>query len=155
MIKALILDFSGTIIFPKDRAYSDSLNDLYKKLIQNPDFDFLANFELNEELIIFLTNLKEKYKLFLFTDSVLQNAPEIKDRINVLFDQIFSAEELMINKSDHNSYKKLAQKINMDANDILFIDDTLANVEAARFSGMDAILYKDNKSLMNYIETIV
>ncbi len=68
-------------MFPKDPEYHAELNALYRKLAQTPEFDYLANFELNSELMLFLTNLNDKYKIYMFTSGTIQNAPEIKDKV--------------------------------------------------------------------------
>lgn len=155
MIKALVFDLSRTLIFPKDRAYTGELNALYRKLVQDSNFDFITNFELNEELFLYLTNLKEKYKMYLFTSGTLQNAPEIKNKIDALFDKVFSAEHMMIKKNEYGSYKKISQLLGLMPNNILFVDDSLDNINAAKFAGLNAFQYKDNKSVINYIEAII
>lgn len=155
MIKALIFDLSRTLIFPKDRAYTGELNALYRKFVQDPKFDFMTNFELNEELFLYLTNLKDKYKMYLFTSGTLQTAPEIKNKIDALFDKVFSAEQMMIKKNEYSSYKKLARVLGLSPNSILFVDDSSDNINAAKFAGLDAFQYKENKSVINYIEAII
>lgn len=154
MIRALLLDFSFTLLFPKKSDYKGELNKLHRTLSQIPNYDFLANFGLNEELVMFLTNLKEKYKIYMFTSGTIQNAPEIKDKVDTLFDKIFSAEEMMLSKRDPESYTKIAGMIDLPKAEILFVDDMEANVLAAKNAGMEAFQYKDNKSLMNYIATL-
>lgn len=153
MIKALIFDLSRTLIFPKDRAYQGELNSLYRKLVQDPKFDFLANFELNEELFLYLTKLKEKYKMYLFTSGTLQRAPEIKNKIDALFEKVFSAEQMMVKKNEYGSYKKVAQLLGLSPNNILFVDDLSDNINAAKFAGFDAFQFKDNKSVIYHLKT--
>jgi len=154
MVKALLFDFSFTLLFPRDTNYRGELNGLYRKLSQIPNYDFLSNFFLNEELMIFLTNLKEKYKIYMFTSGTIQNASEIKDKVDALFDKIFSAEEMMLSKRDPESYTKVSEMIDLPKEQILFVDDIESNVLAAKNAGMEAFQYKDNKSLMNYIATL-
>ncbi len=154
MVKALLFDFSFTLLFPKNKTYHGELNSLHRSYSQTPNYDFLANFELNEELITFLTEIKAKYKLFMFTSGTIQDAPEIKDKVDALFDKIFSAEEMMLSKKEPESYKKIAGLIDLPAEEILFVDDLERNVIAARLSGMEAYQYKDNKSVMNYINNL-
>ena len=154
MIKALLFDFARTLLFPVNKTYQGGLNSLYRKLVQTPNFDFLSNFELNEEAFIFLGNLKYKYKLYMFTSESIQDAPEIKDKVDSLFDKIFSAEQMMLDKKDTETYKKLADIMELDVQDILFVDDNPDNILAARDAGMTTLQYKDNKSLMNYITSL-
>jgi len=148
------LDFSFTLLFPRNVGYKDELNKLHRSLSQSPDYDFLSNFGLNEELMMFLTNLKEKYKIYMFTSGTIQNAPEIKDKVDALFDKIFSAEEMMLSKREPESYIKIAGMIDLPKEEILFVDDIEANVQAVRDAGLEAVQYIDNKSLMNYISML-
>ncbi|MGA2910652.1 MAG: HAD-IA family hydrolase [Candidatus Microgenomates bacterium] len=154
MIKALLFDFSRTLLFPKDVNYRGELNSLYRKLIQDPKFDFLSNYQLNEEMLIYLGNLKVKYKLYVFTSGSIQDAPEIRERVGEVFEKVFSGEEMMISKKEPESYKKIAELIGLPVSDILFIDDSPVNVQAAGIAGLSAVQYKDNKSLMNYIDSL-
>jgi len=154
MIKALLFDFSFTLLFPRDTNYRGELNGLHRKLSQTSGYDFLSNFVLNEELMMFLTNLKEKYKIYMFTSGTIQNAPEIKDKVDALFDKIFSAEEMMLSKREPESYIKIAGMIDLPKEEILFVDDIEANVQAVRDAGLEAVQYIDNKSLMNYISML-
>ena len=151
MIKALLFDFSRTLLFPKDKTYQGEVNALYRKLAQAPGFDFLANFELNSEMMIFLGHLKGRYKLAMFTSGTIQDAPEIKDVIAETFDEIFSAERMMITKDEQQSYKRIAGLLGLPAEEILFIDDLLKNIQAASIAGLAVFQYKDNESLMDYI----
>lgn len=151
MIKALLFDFSRTLLFPKDIKYPGELNALHRKSAQDPNYDFLANFELNEELLDFLEHLKDRYKLYIFTSGTIQNAPEIKDRVAAVFEKIFSAEEMMVSKKEPESYKKIAARLGLPAEDILFVDDLPGNIQAANIAGLVTVQYKDNKSLMDYI----
>lgn len=154
MIKALLFDFSYVLLFPKDTNYHEELNTLHRKLSLTQNYDFLANFQLNEELMIYITNLKEKYKIFMYTSGTIQNAPEIKDKVDALFEKIFSAEEMMLSKKESDSYKKIAELIGLPIEEILFVDDLEANILPAKYAGMGAYQYKDNKSLMDHIKSL-
>jgi HAD superfamily hydrolase (TIGR01509 family) len=154
MTKALLIDFAFTLLFPKKQGYTGELNALHRSLAQNPNYDFMANFILNDPLIIFLTDLKEKYKIYMFTSGTIQDAPEISDKVNSLFERIFSAEEMMVSKKDPEAYKKIADMVDLAPKEILFIDDLAGNVQAARDAGMEAVQFKDNKSLMSYLDTL-
>ena len=124
---------------------------MYRKISQTPSFDFLANFKLNEEALIYLSNLKYKYKLFIFTSETIQNAPEIKDKIEAVFDKIYSAEQMMLDKTDPEAYRKLSNAMGFEEQEILFVDDSPVNVRAAGDAGMVTFQYKDNESLMIFI----
>lgn len=57
------------------------------------------------------------------------------------FDPCLLSYELGVEKPDPQIYRYLLEKIELPASDILFIDDRLENVEAAKSLGFDAILF--------------
>lgn len=154
MIKALLFDFSRTLLFPKDKTYKGNLNALHRQLSQTPGYDFLANFELNEEMLTFLNNIKDKYRMYMYTSESIQDTPEIKDKVDSYFDKIYSAEQIMLQKTDPESYKKLAEMIGLPVQDILFIDDLPANIAAAKLAGMEVHQYIDNKGVFDKLNSL-
>lgn len=151
MIKALLFDFSRTLLFPKDKNYAGSLNDLYKQNRDNPDFNFFAYFDLNTELIDYLKSLKGKFKLFVFTSESIQNDPAIINDLNKVFDRIYSAKEIGLSKKDVNSYKHIVSDLNLNPNEILFIDDSDDNITTATKINIKVVKYTNNNAIIDYI----
>lgn len=154
MIKALLFDFSGVLLFPKDRSYRGALNDLNKKLSQNPDYNFLDYFVLNNELMNYLGQLKNKLPVYMFTSGTIQEAPEIKGDLDRMFTRIFSASKMGVEKGDQESYKKIAMDINCEPSEIFYADDFGPNVQAAISAGCHAVLYKDNPQIISELQEI-
>lgn len=152
MIKALLFDFSRTLLFPKDKNYAGSLNDLYKQNKDNPDFNFFDYFELNIELIDYLKSIKGKFKLFIFTSESIQNDPAIINDLNKVFDKIYSAIEIGFSKKDVNSYKHIVSDLNLSPNEILFIDDSEENIKAAGKTGILVLRYQSNEALLLHLK---
>ena len=65
--------------------------------------------------------------------------------------QMFSAEEGLM-KPDRLFYERCLQKLGVSAQEALFIDDTLVNVEAARQLGMKTIHYTEKRKHMEEIK---
>ena len=68
--------------------------------------------------------------------------PEIAERLVEVFEVVFSAEKLRISKRDSGSYLKVAGLMGKKPEEVVFVDDNLINVEAARSAGMQGIVYK-------------
>ncbi len=154
MIKAIVSDFSKVILFPKEVTFMGGLNKLHRELFgKNKDYDFLEYFVLNTELLDYYKLLKQKYSINIFTTGTIQNVPQIKDTIEPIFDQIISADDFDLNKSDSNAYIFVAKKLSKSPEEILYIDDNEQNVNAAKEAGFDTFLYKDNKSLISYLDS--
>lgn len=153
MIKALLFDFSRTLLFPHDKTYIGGLNDLYKKLSTNSDFNFLETFELNGELIDYIEAVKDKLPSYIFTSESIQDDPAIIDKLNSTFTKIFSAKKMGISKKDPRAYEFIAKELNFNPNEILFIDDSLENIEVAINAGLETMHYKDN-SIINVLKNL-
>lgn len=154
-MKALIFDFSRTILFPENENYLGELNALYKQEKDKPDFKFWDHFKLNSDLLEFLEQIKNKYSLYVFTSGSVQNSPEVAEKTTKLFKEVFSAKELGVDKKEQDAYKVLCEKVNINPEDCLFVDDSEANILAAGYSGMKTIHYKNFEDFKNQIEKIL
>lgn len=152
MIKALLFDFSRVLLFSKDENYTGSLNEKYRQLSQENNYKLLDHFILNEELLDFLKSLKEKYDLYMLTTETIQDNPEILPDLEPIFNKVFSGIKLGLNKKEQDSYKFIAKDLNLSTNEILFIDDTLVNLEAAKQAGFETIQYKNNEQIIQELK---
>lgn len=154
-IKALLFDFSRTLLFPADKTYKGDLNPLHKKLkAENKNYDFFSYFRLNTELLDYLARLSGRFSLYIFTSGSIQNAPEIADKLRKKFKEIYSAEQLGLSKKDPRAYEYLIKILELPGKEILFIDDSIGNIEAAEKAGLKAFLYTTNASLISELETL-
>lgn len=155
MITTLLFDFSRVLLFAKDKTYKEDLNPLNKKLIEeNPDYDFLKYFELNNELLNFLESAKNRFELYIFTSGSIQNNVAIKTELDRVFSNVFSAEEKGISKKEPGGYIEISRMINKEPSEILFVDDSQTNINAANEAGLNTFLYKDNASIITKINSI-
>lgn len=67
------------------------------------------------------------------------------------FIDVVTSYEVKVLKPDPAIYKNLLQKHKLIANECLFIDDALKNVEGAIKVGMKGFLFTDTKSLEKYL----
>ncbi len=151
MITTYLFDFSRVLLFPADQIYSGELNQKYKLIKDLPEFKFQENFRLNEELLSYLETIKNSKELYIFTSGFIQNDSYLQQRLQPLFKEIFSAGDLGLNKRDLYAYEVIAQKIGKPPSEILFIDDTPSNVEAAREAGLNGIVYTNFEELKKYM----
>ena len=152
MIKVLLFDFSRTLIQPKPNSFTGKLNDLYREVISKEGFNFYNHFYLNQELLTFIKTLKNKYILAIYTTDILQNDPAVKPILDEIFNFVFAANDLNISKRESNGYNVIAERLKVNPNEIFFVDDLLANVEAAQEAGLQAIQFISNEQLFNELE---
>jgi FMN phosphatase YigB (HAD superfamily) len=153
MVKVIISDFSRVLLFPVDKGYLGSLNSLNNELLKSDsNYDFTHHFTLNIELLCYYQTLG--MPVYIFTSVRIQEHPAIKDYLRKSTASIFSARDLGIVKTDSSSYELLASMLNIKENEILYIDDSKDNVDAAKEAGCQVLLYESNSILIKRIDTI-
>ncbi len=94
-----------------------------------------------------LKRLKERgYKVYALTNFAGKPFEQVKRRYDFfeLFDGcVVSAEEYLL-KPDLEIYRRLLERYGLTAEKVLFIDDSVANVEAAMYLGMQAHVFKND-----------
>jgi len=153
MIKVLLFDFARVLLFPKDENYSGKLNDLYKTVKDEKHFNFEDVFYFNEELLDYLRTVKDKYKLVMFTSETIQDDLAVVEKLDGIFENIFSAKEMGFTKTDPEAYRFIVSNLQCNPNEILFIDDNVENVNSAKITGMKTYLFTDNVCLIKTIDT--
>jgi glucose-1-phosphatase len=110
----------------------------------------------NVSLLDYLKILKPNYKLGIISDAESNARDMVRHWINeAMFDaMVFSAEEKVC-KPNPRIFQSALQKLGVQANDALFIDDRAGNVEGAKQLGIHSILYENffqlSEALNNYI----
>lgn len=155
MIKAIVSDFSQVLLFPTDDSYSGSLNDLYTQEKQNDNFAFFDYFRLNVELLEFYNSLKPQLKIFMFTSEQIQKDKALEPYLVPVFDDIFSAQDLGVSKKEAQSYKLLGELIDINLEEILIVDDSIINLDAAHEAGMNTLQYRRNDQLITQIHNFI
>ena len=153
MFKVLLSDFSQVILFPKNSTYFGSLNSLFDKKKDAAGFSFFDLYSLNNELLAFYKDLKKQHglKLAIFTTGTVQNHPDLNPYLFPLFDQVFSAYEINRQKNDPESYSFLANELSVLPSEIIFIDDSMSNVRAAKEAGVEGIQFVSNEKIKSEV----
>lgn len=93
-----------------------------------------------------LKNLRKEYKIYLFSNTNAIHVEKFHSNfrnqhgfeVSTLFDIDFYSNEIGYRKPSPESYREIIRLSGIDPRESLFIDDALANVEAARESGLKA-----------------
>jgi len=156
MLTTILSDFSRVIFNPKDKNYTGTLNGLYKELLEaTTPFNFFDYFEFNEDILDLYSSLKDRYLINVFTTGTIQSAPEVRQKIGLIFDNIFSAEEYQLDKKQPEAYLFIAKKLNKGHAEIIYIDDEITNIQAAKKAGLAVILYQDFGQLKSQLAKIL
>ena len=154
MIKAFLSDFSRVLLSPKDDTYSEGLNALHKKLSAGGAYDFWAYFKLNQDLLGYYKNLGERIPVYMFTTEHIQEHPSLQPELAGVFRQTFSGARLGLDKTEPQSYSFIAKEIGFQPEEILYIDDKQANLDAAHKAGMAVIHFENNNQAMEDIQKL-
>lgn len=154
MIKAILVDFSRTLLFPKNKLYNGGLNALHTKLKEDPNYNFLDHFELNSELLNYLDLIKHKFILCLLTTETIQEAPEIKGDLDKVFSKVYSSIKIGLYKKDPQVYLYIAKDLSLAPEELFFIDDTQENISAANQAGVAVQVYTNNEAVISKLKTL-
>lgn len=94
-----------------------------------------------------ILKLKKNNTLVLFSNTTELTYNEANKSLNLenLFDYNFSSYHHGYIKPEKKAYTKLLKKLNVVANEVIFIDDNKNNIDTAKKLGIKTILFKDSK----------
>ncbi len=112
--------------------------------------------DLPKENIDFLESLKKNYRLFL-----LSNTNEIHERaflemiqkkfgsdvLKKVFEQIYFSHHLHMRKPDPAIFSYVLKENNLQAEETLFVDDSLQHIEGAKIAGLQTSYFEKGKTL--------
>lgn len=132
---------SKKIILPED--WFDQFGIIIKKSIN----------EIPETIILVKMLQSQGYQTAMLSD-VTQYQAEIIRKIGYynLFSPVLLSYEIGVKKPNPEAFQILLKKLNKPASSVLFIDDKIENVEAAKNQGIDAIHFNNPKQLIEELE---
>jgi len=111
-----------------------------------------------------LKKLSVNYRLYLLSNTssihirrvneILQETAGIP-RLDELFNQVFLSYELGIMKPAPEIYRKVLERAGLDATETLFLDDNLANTNAASELGIQVIHVQKPTTILEYLAPYV
>jgi len=93
---------------------------------------------LKESVAEFLKEMSAKYSLNVLTASPHKMLDPCLKRLGIydVFDNVWSCDDFETTKSDVMIYKRVAEKLQCDVNEIAFFDDNIVAVETAKTAGL-------------------
>jgi putative hydrolase of the HAD superfamily len=170
-IKAILFDFMGVLLFPRENRTPNKLVDeidaiigkvtddkLFKKTTME-QYDLsekqfreillaiLDKYERYEPLWAMLPELRKSYKLAIINNGTALTLPELKKRhaVDKHFDLFISSAIEGVRKPDAEIFLRTAKRLNVKPEECLFMDDSLDNIEGAAKVGMKTVWWKDKE----------
>ena len=113
--------------------------------------------DVNWRLLDYIRSLAPRYKVGLLSNAWDDLRQTLHNRWNiaVLFDEIIVSAEVGMVKPDPRIYHMALDRLGVQPDEAIFIDDMPANVEAARREGMTGIQYRDTEQVLKELETLL
>ncbi len=119
--------------------------------------EYFSGDAVDQELLGFAVSLKKDYQLGLLSNAWV-NARLLLgkhfDFIDVFDVSVFSC-EVGMRKPEPAIFKVMLEKMDVNAENAVFIDDMPANVEGAKSAGLHAIRFKDTQTTIAAVKAIL
>lgn len=118
--------------------------------------EFFAGDVVDRDLLDFIRSLRPRCKT-----GIISNAwPDlreymIKNKLDDAFDALIVSAEVGVMKPEPKIYQLALEQLKVEASEAAFVDDTPANVEAARALGMQGILFHDPQQALKELKRIL
>jgi len=112
--------------------------------------DFFSADFLDQELVAFIKEIRPPTRVGILSNALL-NAREIftnKYRIGGLFDTMVISAEVNLTKPDIRIYLLAAQRLGLQPEEIVFVDDVINNIKGAHLAGMLAIHFRTSAEVI-------
>lgn len=109
---------------------------------------------LNHELVDLMEELKPEFRLGLLTNAERLSLQKYLDNeaVGEMFEVVLASSEVGAAKPDPQIYWHLINRMELEPEQMIFVDDSASHVDAAIGLGMKAHLYKDVPDLQRYLD---
>jgi epoxide hydrolase-like predicted phosphatase len=155
-IKAVIFDFGGVLVRMVDDRPRLKLAEQLGVPISRLDEYWSAD-DVNWALLAFIKGLHPHYKVGLLSNAWDDLRRTMHERWNmaVLFDDLVISAEVSFAKPDPRIYRLALERLHVQPEEAVFVDDMLVNVEAARQQGLSAIQFLDTQQTLADLRSIL
>lgn len=113
--------------------------------------------DLPKERLNLLSQLKSRYKLFLLSNTNHIHIKEIKKKLGDdmwgnfanLFDKMYLSHQVKIRKPEKNIFRLILSEQQLNANEVLFIDDSYQHIKAAKKLNFNTYHLKKEEDIVN------
>lgn len=104
--------------------------------------EYLDTIKLNDGFIDFIETVSKKYKLAIISNDSSRWSKYLREKfdLNKYFDVISISGDLKIKKPDERIFLITLEKLGIDAENCLYVDDREGNLEAAKNVGMNTVM---------------
>ncbi len=118
---------------------------------------FFSGDEIDAVFMDYIRALKVEYRVGLLSNAWMnarQNLGKLYDFIDVFDVSIFSA-EVGLRKPDKRIFQLMLEKLGVEAQETIFVDDFAENISGAAALGMQAILFREREQAIQEINQLL
>ncbi len=119
---------------------------------------YFAELQPNQAMIEYMRGLRERgYRMAILTNNVREWEPLWRPKLPVdeIFELVVDSGFVGMRKPDAEIYELTLQRLELPAQDCLFVDDTEVNCDAARALGLTAVHFRSNEQAIAEIEAVL
>jgi HAD superfamily hydrolase (TIGR01509 family) len=130
---------------------------LLKKPLQTIEAEFFGSTDRNEEALAYLAGLRPAHKLVLLSNAGpgMIEARFTAEELDRHFDQVVLSYLLKAAKPDPAVFRWTCERLGILPEEVVVIDDTADNCEAAQAIGMKTVQYRDFAQAKSELDTIL
>ena len=118
--------------------------------------DIFLGERLNEELAAYIGTLRPRIQVVALTNIWSFGRRLIEQRgITGLFDLIISSAEEGVQKPNPRIYEIMLERLRIQPDEFVFVDDNIENVEAGRVLGIHSIWFRSNEQTISELEAFL
>jgi HAD superfamily hydrolase (TIGR01509 family) len=105
--------------------------------------------EINIELLDYISKLKNKYPVYLLSNNFGPIFPNYEKRVefNKYFTELFLSHKLKVSKTQSEIWDVVLPKINLNPNELVFIDNKEEYFTPAKKLGLNTVLFQSNEQV--------
>lgn len=142
-----------------DRIWQNVAQILSLSPQEREDFErtFWQGDQVDQSIIQFLEELRSKYTVVLLSNAWVDARRTFAEKYGIkegeTVDQILISSELGVAKPNPIIYEMLAESLEYEYDEMLFVDDFIENIQSARALGIHIIHYRPGMDLINEIKS--
>ena len=113
--------------------------------------EFWGGDSLDKVLVEFIRSLQDEYRTVLLSNAWDDLRPLLINlwKIDGIFDDIFISGEIKLAKPDPKIFQHVIAVLESDPSTLIFVDDFIENIEAAREAGINAIHFRSREQALS------
>jgi len=119
--------------------------------------EFFSGDALDSELVAHIRRWRRCYKIALLSNFAGNLDDHVHNKLGIgdCFDEIIVSARVGLRKPDVRIYQLALERLQVEADEAVFVDDMRANVEGASAAGMRAIHFTSRQALLTELETLL